>query len=62
MITQCGSTIRFINRMTNQYREAAKGNFIFGTNAIHDYFWIPVAFTPDYVTLFNADNTMTDKQ
>jgi hypothetical protein len=62
VITQCGSTIRFINRMTNHYREAAKGNFIFGTNAIHDYFWTPVAYTPDYVSLFNADNTMTDEQ
>jgi hypothetical protein len=61
-VVQCGSTIRFLNRITNHYREAVKGNFIFKNNKIQDYYWTPVAYTPDYVTLFNENNTMSAEQ
>jgi hypothetical protein len=62
LVVQCGSTIRFLNRMMNHYREALKGNFIFKNNMIQDYYWTPVAYTPDYVALFNKDNSMSAKQ
>ena len=61
-VTQCGSTVRFTNRMMNHYRDAAKGEFIFKTNAIQDYSWTPVAFGKDYVGLYNSDHVMTPEQ
>jgi hypothetical protein len=60
--TQCGSSVSFLNRMAGHYREAMKGNFIFTCVPIHEYLWTPIAFSPDYVTLFNTDHAMSPEQ
>jgi hypothetical protein len=61
-VTQCGSTVRFTNRILNHYRDAAKGEFIFKINSIQDYNWTPVALGIDYVELFNSNHVMTPEQ
>ena len=48
--------------MMNHYRKALKGSIIFKNNMIQDYYWTSVAYTIDYVRLFNENNPMTAEQ
>jgi hypothetical protein len=48
LVTQCGSSVSFLNRMSGHYRSAAKKEFIFKDNDIQDFTWTPVMYSPSY--------------
>jgi hypothetical protein len=62
VVTQCGSSVSFLNRMSGHYRSAANKEFIFKDNDTQDFTWTPVKYSPSYTMLFNMDNTMTAEQ
>lgn len=58
-VTQCGSTIRVVNRMQTHYAQANKQGFIFNVNPIDMYKFVPIKSANNYVDMFSTDNQMT---
>lgn len=61
-LVQCGSSIRFTNRMQSHYKDSSGGVFVFGEHSIDQYNWVPVAYTPNYATEYALNNPITSNE
>lgn len=51
----------FSNRMQSHYTDIKNGEFIFGNSPINKYFWVPVKYSNNYVTIYAKFNTINSE-
>jgi hypothetical protein len=56
---QCGSSIRFTDRMPTHYHHDAKGELFFKDYPISTLHWVAIKYCDDYVSMYSANNVMT---